>query len=371
MRGVNDTRVQRAAQAGGGAGRAPLVLAGVTAMCLGSLFDIAPTARPLAHPGITTSVTWTRDVGQILERRCTACHRPSGPAPMDLTSFEAARPWARAIREEVLERRMPPTGIRSGAGIFLNARTLSWAESELLVSWADGGAPKGDAPPSSITRGAEWPGGVDAPGTLLDGNPESLERTVRVPVTAGWVQGWSLDPGTWPATSARLRLLRGGVIGSWGAGDPPVHYPEGAGLQIPAGEVLLVDLTLAMPLPQEPEGVRHPTLRVWNARGPLRPVLRQALRPGDVVRSPDMLLALKLDLSEPDARGEVVLQRRDGSEYFLFAMGPPGVPDPVTYRLREPLPRTVGDTIAVRSASRFVLDLETVASTRAKSRTAR
>ena len=90
-----------------------------------------------------------------------------------------------------------------------------------------------------------------------------------------------------------------------------------------------------------------------------------------MVGATDLLLALKLELSDPVARAEVVLRRRDGSEQFLLAMGPPGVPDPVMYRLRDPLRRTVGDTIAVRTTSPFVLEVETVASVGPKSHSAR
>jgi len=60
---------------------------------------------------------------------------------MPLTSYEEARPWARAIREEILARRMPKWHIVRGYGDFVNDPSLSAFEVALIVAWVDGGAP--------------------------------------------------------------------------------------------------------------------------------------------------------------------------------------------------------------------------------------
>ena len=60
-----------------------------------------------AHTRITTTVTWQREIAPIIQARCATCHQDNGRAPMSLTTYEAARPWARAIRHEVITRRMP------------------------------------------------------------------------------------------------------------------------------------------------------------------------------------------------------------------------------------------------------------------------
>lgn len=64
---------------------------------------------------------------------------------MDLTTWEAARPWAKAIRDEVLVRRMPPWGPVKGIGDFAGDPSLSQPEIDMLVAWVEGGAPEGDA----------------------------------------------------------------------------------------------------------------------------------------------------------------------------------------------------------------------------------
>jgi mono/diheme cytochrome c family protein len=100
-----------------------------------------------AHDPITTKITWTREISRIFFRRCLACHGPAaGPdAPsISLTTYDEARPWAKAIKDEVLARRMPPWGPAKGFGNFKNDAGLSSVEIDLIVNWVEGGAPEGD-----------------------------------------------------------------------------------------------------------------------------------------------------------------------------------------------------------------------------------
>jgi hypothetical protein len=62
---------------------------------------------------------------------------------MSLATYEDARPWAKAIKEEVLTRRMPKWHAARGYGDFSNDPSLSAFEIALVAAWADGGAPKG------------------------------------------------------------------------------------------------------------------------------------------------------------------------------------------------------------------------------------
>ena len=64
---------------------------------------------------------------------------------MPLTTYEEVRPWAKAIKHEVLTRRMPPWGAVKGFGAFRNDASLSLPEIAVISSWVEGGAPKGDA----------------------------------------------------------------------------------------------------------------------------------------------------------------------------------------------------------------------------------
>ncbi len=97
-----------------------------------------------AHEPITTKLTWSQEISRIIYRRCASCHHEGGTS-FSLMSYDEARPWAKAIREEVLERRMPPWGAVEGVGAFRNDPSLTPLEIEMLVGWVEGGAPDGDA----------------------------------------------------------------------------------------------------------------------------------------------------------------------------------------------------------------------------------
>src|ERR1700724_2990019 len=102
---------------------------------------------PFLLPAATNSptVTFNKDVLPILQTRCQACHRPGEVAPMSFLTYQDARPWAKAIREAVLTRKMPPWFADPHYGKFVNDRSLSQDEIDTLVSWVDGGAREGDS----------------------------------------------------------------------------------------------------------------------------------------------------------------------------------------------------------------------------------
>lgn len=101
-------------------------------------------AAAWAHGPVTTKLTWTREISRIVYNRCGSCHRENGAAPFSLLTYGEARPWATAIKEEVLERRMPPWGAVKGFGDFDPDGGLTQEEIHLLADWAEGGAPEGD-----------------------------------------------------------------------------------------------------------------------------------------------------------------------------------------------------------------------------------
>src|SRR4029079_19012990 len=82
---------------------------------------------------------------------------PGEIAPMSLLTYEDARPYARAIRDEVGEGHMPPWHADAPPGTFENERRLSDADRQTLLDWAAGGAPKGDA--KDLPPQPEYPDG--------------------------------------------------------------------------------------------------------------------------------------------------------------------------------------------------------------------
>jgi hypothetical protein len=107
------------------------------------LLAIALTPAAFAHDTITTKLLWTQEISRLMNKHCVTCHREGGAA-MPLATYDEARPWAKAIRDEVLARRMPPWGAVKGVGEFRGDPSLSQIEIDMIVNWVEGGAPKGD-----------------------------------------------------------------------------------------------------------------------------------------------------------------------------------------------------------------------------------
>src|SRR5438445_6922218 len=134
-----------------------------------------------AHELITTKITWTREVSRIFFRRCTSCHHQDGSS-FDLSTYEKARPWAEAIKEEVLERRMPPWGAVKGFGDFRDEDGLTEMEIAVISSWVEGGAPQGDLNllPKQIKAKTEPFVPPRVKEILLASSTLTLERTVKI-----------------------------------------------------------------------------------------------------------------------------------------------------------------------------------------------
>ena len=133
-----------------------------------------------AHDPITTQITWNREISRIIYDRCGSCHHDGGET-FSLMNYQAARPWAKAIKEEVLERRMPPFAAVKGFGPVKEENALTQEEMHLIADWVEGGSPEGDDPkllpkmpefknpptPPNVTAKAASSGGLDKGGQQL------------------------------------------------------------------------------------------------------------------------------------------------------------------------------------------------------------
>src|ERR1044071_7917633 len=107
-----------------------------------ALLVLAPAAALLAAPA--RDVTFHKTVEPILQARCQGCHRPGEAAPMSFLSYQETRPWAKAMKNAVLQHKMLPWFADPSHGTFSNDRRLSQEEFDALVAWADTGAKEGD-----------------------------------------------------------------------------------------------------------------------------------------------------------------------------------------------------------------------------------
>lgn len=232
-------------------------------------FITIPLALPrtgATHEPITTKVMFNKEVIRILERNCLGCHAPGRiKADIPLTTYEEARPWAKAIKEEVLEKRMMPFQAVKGYGDFQHDYALPQRDVELLVSWIEGGAPRGDLkdyPKESIDKlliGKEWKLGEpdlvlqpesDARITPKTGeNGESETRCFLLPTGLKEnrpIGAVDFQPGNGAIVeSASIAIEEKGgkqacgsnglSIAGWVPGQSPSRLPEGVAYSVPAG----------------------------------------------------------------------------------------------------------------------------------------
>jgi len=128
----------------------------------------------LSAAPVPKEVTFHKDVEPLLQARCQTCHRPGEAAPMSLLTYKDARPWAKAIKEAVVVKKMPPWFAAPDHGQFENDRRLSQAEIDTLAAWADGGAREGDIKdaPKPVTFAEGW--AMGKPDLVLE-MPEAYE----------------------------------------------------------------------------------------------------------------------------------------------------------------------------------------------------
>jgi hypothetical protein len=130
-----------------------------------------------AHDIITTKLTYSRDISRIFARRCVSCHAANASIP--LVSYETVRPWAVAIKEQVLSRAMPPWGAVKGFGDLSPDAALSQEEILIISAWVVGGAPEGD--PATLPKN-EIATPPAASGSLAAAVQVSNETTLAKPL---------------------------------------------------------------------------------------------------------------------------------------------------------------------------------------------
>ena len=107
-------------------------------------------------------VTYAADVADIIQNNCTVCHRPGGIGPMDLVTYEDARRYARRIREQVVNKLMPPYYYDDDIGIqeLQHDWRLSEEDIATVAAWVDQGSPLGDPadmpPPADLSGTDDW-----------------------------------------------------------------------------------------------------------------------------------------------------------------------------------------------------------------------
>jgi mono/diheme cytochrome c family protein len=112
---------------------------------IGAAVSLAlPASQAIETKSAAPGVTFTKDVAPIFFKSCAECHRPGEAAPFSVLSYKDVRPWAKSIREKVVNREMPPWHADPHVGEWANDRRLKQQEIDAITAWIDGGAKEGD-----------------------------------------------------------------------------------------------------------------------------------------------------------------------------------------------------------------------------------
>jgi len=206
-------------------------------------------------------VSYTKDVAPILFKNCVTCHRSGEIGPMSLLSYSETRPWAKAIKEAVRTRQMPPWYADPNYGHFINDTRLPQSEVDTIVKWVDAGAPQGNAadmpPTPKFTEGwvlgkpdavIEMPEAFDVP---AEGVIPYKYFTAKTNFTEDkWVRGVEIRPGNRAVVHhIILNMREGGAsgrgmqgLGGTAPGLQASFYPEGVARLVKAGTEIIFQM---------------------------------------------------------------------------------------------------------------------------------
>jgi len=158
---------------------------------------------PADAQSVDSGVTFAKDVAPILQAKCQDCHRAGSMAPMSLITFEEARPWARAIKERVSTRQMPPWHIDRAVGVqkFKNDMSLSDEQVATIVRWVDAGAPLGN--PKDMPAPRQWPADNEWQAAKLLGQPDLVITSAPYTMAAQHQDAWFRPLSEIPITEPR------------------------------------------------------------------------------------------------------------------------------------------------------------------------
>ena len=155
-------------------------------------------------------MTYSKDVAAIRQRRCQGCHRPGEVGPMPLLTYSQARPWAKAIKEAVLTKKMPPWFADPNYGHFRNDPSMTQKEMETLVAWVDKGAPEGNAADAPEPRHFESGWNIGKPDAVLE-----MPNAYQVPAKGTIDIVYIIIPTDLARTNGCRRRRSGRGTGRW------------------------------------------------------------------------------------------------------------------------------------------------------------
>ena len=245
----------------------------LTEITSGEPISVAKTEAPgcfigrIREADEDSQVTYSNQIARIFQKRCVECHREGEIAPFTLTEYEEVVGWAETIAEVIDNGRMPPWHANPKHGSFINDRSMTQAEKQLVYDWVDAGAPEGD--PQQLPKPVEY-----ASGWQLPSEPDQVIHMQGEPFTVkaeGEVryQYFTVDPGftedTWiqaaqalpgnravvhhilvmvkpPGGPAKYDQARSDFLAGYVPGLIARPFPKGMAKFVPAGSKLVFQM---------------------------------------------------------------------------------------------------------------------------------
>jgi len=217
------------------------------------LASLVATTRVHTDDPVSSSVRYTGEIVRIFDRKCAPCHAADSLA-MPLSTYRDVRDWGRAIREEIVEQRMPPWSAARGYARIRNEPALTAREATTILSWLDGGMPRGDEGNLPASPAAD-PG--PPPDLRLALPPQRVpaldEHVIRRVTVATGLMG-PRDVARVQVTPDRRGLLRAALvfldrgdgstqwIGAWLPWQPRLAPPASHTFRLPPGAPIIVEL---------------------------------------------------------------------------------------------------------------------------------
>ena len=313
-----------------------LAIAGIVA-CIGIGVLWPREASP--HRPVTTVLRFNTDIAPILNAKCAQCHAQGGMA-MPLQTWDETRPWAQAIKEEILSRHMPPWPAERGYGAFANDGALTPRQIEFLMTWIDGGVPvgEGDLIPYFDHR-VHWMLGTPTHIATIDPTVaavKSADGTTRLVLdpklsTDTWIRGFDFKTDDPMLRSAFLTVIdTGQYIGGWTPWSTTMKLPDGAAIKVPAGSRIAVDLRHGTAAPKPDARVE---LGLYVPQGPVRATADIVLKP-DASHARETSGRVWTEYTLPAARsllGVRVQMSAGGRSIELRARRPDGWTEPLLW----------------------------------------
>ncbi|HZI16691.1 MAG TPA: hypothetical protein VE153_40370 [Myxococcus sp.] len=226
--------------------------------------------------------TWHKDVAPLVQAKCGNCHSEGGIGPFPLQTYADVLAHRDAVKNAVQTRTMPPWPPSPDCNTYLQDRSLTDAEIDLVTRWVDEGAAEGN--PADATNSATPTGGLSRVDVRLEmADPYLPQQSpddyrcfiIDWPETqTRYITGFRADPGNRatvhhviaflakPSELATYQALdnatpgpgytcfagpggdarRAVWLGAWVPGSLGQDFPQGTGLRVEPGSKIILQI---------------------------------------------------------------------------------------------------------------------------------